>query len=161
MPLKVSSNTKGTWITWETPDESLSATFRIRPEMPEDEMLGVLVKATTFIANQMGIMASQIAELELAIMGSGASPAENRTPNPAMTTGMTSLQATPNPGPSTADPNALRVPMMSPASLSDKPSDGGPANDHFGWSSMPTTSVPPELADPKAGGWELIPPGEM
>lgn len=155
MPLKVSSNTKGTWITWETPDESLSATFRIKPEMSEEEILKTLVKAVIFIGNQMGIMAAEIAELELAIMGSTAPTAATATASettPARTAG----SAAAPPGLSTAQ----RVPMMPPASLSDLPNGGVPITT-FGWGSMPTRSVPAELAAPEAGGWEMIPPEEL
>ena len=149
MPLKVSSNSTGVWITWEMPDESMSATFRIKTKASDEEILRTLVKATTFIAKQMGEIDLEIAELELAI----------RRPN-AASTGVGSVSSpAATAGPPT-DPNAERIPMTSPASLSDRPSDGGPVST-FGWSSMPTVSVPSSLADPKGGGWEMIPPGEM
>lgn len=143
MPLKVSSNSKGTWITWETPDESVSSTFRIKPEDEDEKVLAILFKATRFIAAQMGAMAVEIAELEMEIRGTG----EVATTSP--TAPVETARAT--------DPNAPRIPMMSPASLSDKPADGGPVNTEFGWASMPTTSIP----EPLASQWEMIPPGEM
>lgn len=159
MPLRVSSNNKGTWITWETPDESLSATFRIKPEMSEEEILKTLVKAVIFIGNQMGIMATEIAELELAIMGSvpGTPSTMTTTTGTTLSTARPASAAT---GSAPVDPNAQRVPMMPPASLSDLPNGGVPITT-FGWGSMPTTSVPAELAAPEAGGWEMIPPGEL
>jgi hypothetical protein len=144
MPLKVSTRNKTVIITWENPDQSQSAEFRIRPTMTEEEMLEVLVKATTFIAKQMGEISSQIAELELEITGTTPGPSAPAT---------TALQA---PAPvQPADPSAPRIPMMPPVSLSDQPA-GGPPVSTFGWSDMPTMHVPPELAS----SWEMIPPGE-
>jgi len=156
MPLKVSSNSKGTWITWTTPDESVSSTFRVNPEAPDEKILEVLFKATRFIAAQMGALAVEIAELELEIMGTTAAP----TPQPALgpASRMTTTTTTAPSGPSMADPNAERI-LMTPAK-SDLPAGGVPITT-FGWSSMPTTSVPAELAAPEAGGWEMIPPGEL
>jgi hypothetical protein len=153
MPLKVSSNNRGTWITWTTPDESVSSTFRINPEAPDEKILEVLFKATRFIAAQMGSLAVEIAELELEIMGTTPGPSAHAT----------AMDAVKRPAPATAapavaDPNAERI-LMTPAK-SDLPAGGVPITT-FGWSSMPTTSVPAELAAPDAGGWEMIPPGEM
>lgn len=149
MPLKVSSNNKGTWITWETPDESVSSTFRIKPEDDDEKVLAILFKATRFIAAQMGAMAVEIAELEMEIRGGAPTDASAMRSTPRTAT--TAAPAT------AVDPNAPRIPMMSPASLSDKPSDGGPVNPEFGWASMPTNAIP----EPLAGQWEMIPPGEM
>lgn len=129
MPLKMSSNSKGTWITWEAEDESLTATFRVKPEMSDQEILATLMKATAFIAKQMGI------------------PQDGPASPPGATVGAASTP--------TAPPNAPRVAMMPPASLSDLPAGGAPA-DTFGWSSLPTMSVPENLS----GDWEMIPPGE-
>lgn len=144
MPLKVSSNNKGVWITWESPDESQSATFRIKPEMDEAEMLAMLVKATTFIAKQMGEISQQIAELEMELLG-------GTTPSPASSVKPASI---PTP------PGAPRIQMMSPASLSDAPAGGAPV--HFGWGETPPrASGGPQVPGHLAGEWELIPPGEM
>lgn len=151
MPLKMSSNSKGTWITWESEDDRRSATFKIKATDTDQEILATLIKATRFISAQM----EQPAQLDLEIMST--------TPGvsaPATATGAVKHLAPAIAAPVAADPNAPRVPMMPPASLSDRPSDGGPTST-FGWSSMPTTTVPAELAAPQAGGWEMIPPGEM
>lgn len=145
MPLRVSSNSKGTWITWETPDESVSSTFRIKPEDPEEKILETLVKAVRFISAQTGQLQLEIAELEAEIVGGPASTATNPTKRSVTSTGPATLP----------DPSAPRVPMMPPASLSDQPA-GGPPVQTFGWGSMPTRHVPPELA----ADWSLIPPGE-
>lgn len=146
MPIKTTSNDKGMWITWETPDEGVSTTFRIRKTDSDSEVLGKLFRLTRFIAAQMDEMATEIAELELEILG-GARGATTSLPAPATTATAT-------------DPSAPRIPMMSPASLSDQPAGGAPVST-FGWGSMPTTSVPAQLAAPEAGGWEMIPPEEM
>lgn len=140
MPLKVSSNAKGTWITWEAIDESQTSTWRIKTEMTDPEMLAVLVKAATFIGKELNLMTLEIAELEAAIRGTA--PAGQST------------QPTSTPAAS-APPGALQIPMMPPASLSDLP-NGGPPVQTFGWASMPTTTVPAELAQ----DWEMIQPGE-
>ena len=148
MPLKISSNTKGTWITWETPDESLSATFRIKPEMDDSEILKTLVKATVFISRQMGEMEAEISLLEAEIFGAAAAPQSS----PASPGHGTAASVSEGHVPSAA----TRIAMPDPAKLSDRPSDGGPVNSHFGWGSAPTQQVPARLA----GEWELIPPGE-
>lgn len=149
MPLKMSSNARGIWITWEAPDESRSMTYRIKPEMDDADMLRILTRAVVTIGKEMGETNLEIAELEMVIRGpNAASTGAGSASSPAATA-----------GPPT-DPNAERIPMTSPASLSDRPSDGGPVST-FGWGSMPTTSVPAPLADPKNGGWEMIPMEDM
>lgn len=154
MPLKVTSNDTGVWVTWGTPDEGISTTFRIKKTDSDDEILKKLIRLTRFIASQMGELASEIETLEAEIMGTSApapAPATMSTPQTATTASST---------PVVPDPSAPRIPMMSPASLSDLPAGGAPVST-FGWGSMPTTSVPAQLAAPEAGGWEMIPPEEM
>lgn len=150
MPIKTTSNDKGMWITWETPDEGVSTTFRIRKTDSDSEVLGKLFRLTRFIATQMDEMATEIAELELEIMGESAPVIPSRTVAPAVNAAASSPP----------DPSAPRILMTSPASLSDQPAGGAPVST-FGWGSMPTTSVPAQLAAPEAGGWEMIPPEEM
>lgn len=147
MPIKVTSNDKGVWITWGTPDEGISTTFRLAKADPDEEILKKLIRLTRFIASQMGELATEIEELEIAILGSSA----------IGTPAITASKASPAPVP---DPNAPRIQMTPPASLSDQPA-GGPPVSTFGWSSMPTTAVPSELSAPERGGWEMIPPEEM
>lgn len=154
MPLKVTSNSSGLWITWTTPDEGMSATFRIRTSMDDEEILKQLMKATTFISSQMGMLQTEIDLLEAEIRGSAPTAATaTKTPGASPVRTVESAPAT------APDPNAPRIPMMSPASLSDAPAGGAPV-ETFGWSSYPTTTVPGHLADPKNGGWEMIPEGE-
>jgi hypothetical protein len=141
--IKVSHNNKGTWITWEAEDQSLSATFRIKPEMTDEETIQTLARAVNFIATQMGVMGTA-----LVTMPSSAT----QTPSFTKASGIASPAGAVSP----PDPNAPRVPMMPPASLSDQPAGGAPV-DAFGWSSLPTHSVPGNLA----GDWEMIPEGEM
>lgn len=144
MPIKVTSNNDGAWITWATPDEGVSTTFRIKKTDPDEVVLEKLVKLTRFIGSQMGELATEIAELEMEILGT-APTAPDLQP----------AQAAPVPAP----PDAPRIPMMSPASLSDAPAGGAPV-ETFGWSSYPTTTVPEHLASATGGGWEMIPEGE-
>lgn len=148
MPLKASSNDKAMWVTWGTPDEGVSTTFRINKSDPDEEVLAKLVRLTRFIASQMDQQATEIAELEQAIRGQSPAEAEK-------TSAATARTATPS-----SNPNAPRIPMPSPASLSDLPAGGLPPASHFGWADMPTTSVPEHLAKPEAGAWEMIPPNE-
>lgn len=144
MPIKVTSNSDGVWITWGTPDEGVSTTFRIKKSDPDEEILKKLVRLTRFIGSQMGELMAEITELETEILG-GAQGATTSPPAPATTA-------------TVADPSAPRI-LMTPQT-SDLPAGGAPV-ETFGWGSMPTTSVPPQLAAPEAGGWEMIPPGEM
>lgn len=145
MPLKVSSNSTGTWITWEKPDESVSTTYRLKTKMTDEEILKTLVRAVTFISREMGLLQAEIAQLELEIMG---------TP-PGGETASVTLTPASAPAPTATAPSASPIPMMPPASLSDRPADGGPVTT-FGWDSMPTTTVPQHLQQ----AWEIIPPGE-
>lgn len=139
MPLKVSSNSSGTWITWEMPDESVSTTFRLKTKMTDEEILKTLVKAASFISKEMGLMQDEIALLEAEIGGVAQGVATSPTA-PATTAIAT-------------DPSTPRIPMMSPASLSDQPAGGAVP---FGWGDYPTTTVPEHLQ----AAWEIIPPGE-
>lgn len=159
MTLKVSSNSTGVWITWEMPDESMSATFRIKTKSSDQEILKTLVKATTFIASQMNLVDQEIAELESAIRGSGASGTFGPTTDSTSSAHQTQA-ATQGASSTPSVPSGERI-VMTPAALSDRPSDGGPVSPNFGWSSMPTTSVPKNLTTEQGGGWEMIPPGEM
>lgn len=153
MPIKVTSNDKGVWITWGTPDEGISTTFRLAKADPDEEILKKLIRLTRFIASQMGELATEIEELEISILGSAPTGA-TATTSPARTPVSTAPLAV------APDPNAPRIQMTPPASLSDQPA-GGPPVSTFGWSSMPTTAVPSELSAPERGGWEMIPPEEM
>lgn len=154
MPIKATSNDKGIWITWETPDEGISTTFRLMKKDSDEEILSKLFRLTRFISAQMGELNSEIAELELEIRGSDAAAA---LPHSAAQGPAPSASSEPA---ATVPPNATRILMPPPGSLSDLP-NGGPPVSTFGWGSMPTTSVPSSLADPKNGGWEMIPPEEM
>lgn len=49
---------------------------------------------------------------------------------------------------------------MPPASLSDRPADGGPPPNAQFWETMPTAQVPSHLALGADSGWEIIPEGE-
>lgn len=163
MPLKVSSNQDSLWVTWTSPDEDRTSTFRIRKTDPDEEVLKKLVRLTRFIASQMDEQTLEIAELELAIRGTAAPTQRLALEGVDRTTGTTATTSltTPALGPSTADPNAPKILMTPPASLSDQPAGGPPPISTFGWGSMPTVSVPAELAAPAAGGWEMIPPEEL
>lgn len=155
MPIKATSNDKGMWITWETPDEGISTTFRLKKGDSDQEILGKLFRLTRFIASQMGELATEIAELELQILGSApVGPGSSASANPSATSA-----STPSAGPTATPPtDAPRIQMPSPATLSDKPAGGLPPRDGFGWGDMPTTVTPDMAASPM--GWEMIPPGE-
>lgn len=143
MPIKATSNDKGMWITWETPDEGISTTFRIRKTDKDEEVLGKLFRLTRFIASQMDQMQTEIAELETQILGADA--AASGFPPSVPTASKADAQSAP--------PDAPRI-LMTPQT-SDLPA-GGPPVQTFGWADMPTRHVPPELAST----WEMIPPGE-
>lgn len=129
-------------LTWTTP--TMEASWKVRPQMEEAEILDTLERVVRFVRTQNG-------EPTFPVRYPDAPGAPS-----AMTPGIPLPQPTPAPGPSTAP----RVPMMPPASLSDRPSDGGrPGNQEF-WESMPTLAVPEHLARESSGGWEMIPPGE-
>jgi hypothetical protein len=114
----------------------------------EVEQVKALLKAVGFLGSQTGVVPP--------LTGAGSAP-QTSGPAGSATTAPSTSPTPPPPGPSTGP----RVPMMPPGSLSDRPADGGPPRDTFQWASMPTMSVPPELAAPEAGGWEMIPPGEV
>ncbi len=156
MTLSVKSQKGTVLIKWtgEMAKGEMTAEWRISPTMSQEEVLDVLVRATNFLASQMGSISQ---ELDSVIAASTA-------PAFAKDTGTTT--PTTSPGTASGDPiapsepqnsNVARVPMMPPASLSDAPAGGAPTNQSF-WSGMPTT-VPGEMtASPM--GWEMIPPGE-
>ncbi len=150
MSLSVRSAKGAVLIKWtgEMAKGEMTAEWRISPTMSQEEVLDVLVRATDFLASQMGVISQEISALSAATAGTEA---------PAGGTAAPSV----NPGSAShSEPqssNIARVPMMPPTSLPDAPAGGAPTNQNF-WSGMPTT-VPGELtASPM--GWEMIPPGE-
>jgi len=141
MPLKfTNSKTKGLTIAWTNEDKSRTATFTVPSEATDREQVEALVKALGFLVSQ-----------------TGASVPDT---SPTGTRGTAATLPTAPHSPAATHPSAPQVPMMPPVSLSDRPADGGmPGNAEF-WQSMPTLSVPQELAGEGGGGWEMIPPGE-
>lgn len=140
MPLKFTNRATGLTILWENEDRTRTMTYVIPKQVPEREQVQALMRAVGFLGLQVGIAPPTAAPTVAA---------------PAATTISTAAAG------AAASTSAPQVPMMPPASLSDRPADGGrPSNFEF-WESMPTVSVPPQLAGEAQGGWELIPPEEM
>jgi len=138
MPLKYTNRANALTILWTSQDATRTASFQIPKQGTDKEQVEALVKALGFLVSQTGAT--------VPTPGS-AVPARSVSPSGA------------TPAPSAASP-AHQVPMMPPASLSDRPSDGGrPQNFEF-WESMPTMAIPQALAQEPGGGWEMIPPGE-
>lgn len=147
MPLSFRNTKTDLVIAWESEDKSRTATFKVPKQAPEEEQVAAMQRALNYLAMQTGVALTVARTLPHA--PEGVSPTTGTTPTIPLTTF--------DPGPSTAG----RIPMMPPASLSDRPSDGGrPGNVEF-WESMPTTQLPAMLQSEKAGGWEFIPPEEM
>lgn len=143
MPLKFTNRATGLTILWENEDRTRTATFVIPKQTSEREQVEALLKAVGFLGLQVGIVSA-----------AAAAPSTSAPTEPAGT--VSAVPAATAPAPS-----GPLVPMMSPASLSDRPADGGrPGNFEF-WQSMPTMAVPEHLAGDAQGGWEMIPPEEM
>jgi hypothetical protein len=150
VPLKVSSNSNGTWITWENPDETQSATFKIKAKDSEEKILQTLVKAVIFIGKQMNLMQTEIALLEAERTVPTAT-----APVPGVAPGTARTAASGTNGPTTPPPNAERIAMMSPESLPDTPA--------FGWEAPGAVRAVPNMPALPAhlqGEWEVIQPGE-
>lgn len=141
MPITAKVVNKTLVLTWASEDQTTEASFKIPPTASDEETLAMLTKAVRFMRAQMPTTDT-------------ATDAEQWTPT-TMTPVATASTVTPPPS------DAIRIPMLSPAAMSDKPSDGGPPRDGFNWGDLPTTTIPPQLAANPEHGWEMIPPGEM
>jgi hypothetical protein len=128
----------------------MEASWKIRPKATEEEILSTLERVIRFVRSQNQQDAVAISELERDL-GVPVTTAATSSTTPTATAASPSAAA----GTGGLD-SAPRVQMMPPGSLSDRPSDGGPTQDNFGWGSMPTTTVPAHLQQ----AWEIIPPGE-
>lgn len=145
MPIEIKMVNRALTLTWTNEDQTTEASWKIRPDLQETEKLAVLRRALTFMESQLGIVSTPV------IM----SRAPGSTSPTAPATGATTD------APREA-PQGLLLPTMSPAQLSDRPSDGGPPVGSMSqkfWEGMPTT-VTPDLAAPGRGGWEMMPPEE-
>jgi len=125
-------------LKWESP--TMEASWKIRPQMSEGEMLQTLERVTQFVRAQYG------QTLAGSPMPSAAS---------AMAAG---IPETPI-APALPQTEVGKILMAPPTALSDAPAGGlPPVNKEF-WESMPTLEVPGNLApswemDPDAGaGW--------
>jgi hypothetical protein len=148
MPIKFTNTAKALKIEWANEDASQTASFSVPKQATEVEQVKALLKAVGFLGSQTGVVPP--------LTGAASAP-QTSGPAGSATTAPSTSPTPPPPGPSTGP----RVPMMPPGSLSDRPADGGvPKNLEF-WQSMPTLSVPENLALNNDGGWEMIPPGEM
>ncbi|SRR6266576_2434319 len=138
MPLKFTNRANALTILWTSEDATQTASFQVPKQATDKEKVESLVKALGFLVAKTG----------------AAVPSIPTTMTPADTAPTAIPTGTPpSPGP--------RVQMMPPASLSDRPSDGGRPNNAEFWESMPTTAVPQNLAVSDDGGWEMMPPEEM
>lgn len=138
MSLTIRSLKGDTKITWVSEDQATEASWTIKKDMTEEQGWKILTKATVFIGKQLGMMPETMA-------------------GPMGGTGSASAPAAPIPTGSTQP--SQRVQMMNPASLPDRPSDGGPptgAMDQTFWGSMPTAEVPGHLAASEHA-WEMDP----
>lgn len=132
MPIKVKTLKGNTTISWTNEDQTTAASWTIKQGATEAEAWETLTKATVFIGKQIGTMG------------------EPTTPT------ATAPRATASGSSQSATTPALQLPTMSPMSLSDKPSDGGPPTgsmDSKFWETMPTAEVPGHLA----GDWQMDP----
>lgn len=142
MPLKYSNTKTALKIEWTSPDGTQTASFQVPKEAPDETQVKALLKALAFLGAQTGVV-----------------PPVTTTATPPTTapsvTSPTTGSVTSTPGGA-----APRVPMMPPASLSDRPADGGPPPNAQFWETMPTAQVPSHLALGADSGWEIIPEGE-
>lgn len=119
-------------LTWTSLDGASEASWKFGPEDSEDKVLDLLERAVTYVRTQRGEHATAVQELESEIYPERR---PERTPE---------------------ELKGQRIAMTPPAALSDRPSDGGPPQDGFGWASMPTTSIPEHLGSQ----WEMVPEDE-
>lgn len=142
MPLKYSNTKTALKIEWTSPDETQTASFQIPKQATDEQQVKALLKALAFLGAQTGVVP----------------PATTTATPPTTAPSVTS----PTTGSVTSTPGgaAPRVPMMPPASLSDRPADGGPPPNAQFWETMPTAQVPSHLALGADSGWEIIPEGE-
>lgn len=142
MPLKYSNTKTALKIEWTSPDETQTASFQIPKQATDEQQVRALLKALAFLGAQTGVVPPV--------------PTAATATTSGTTSARTAESAAVPPGPSTAP----RVPMMPPASLSDRPADGGPPPNAQFWETMPTAQVPSHLALGADSGWEIIPEGE-
>lgn len=130
-------------LTWSSP--TMEASWKIAPQMTEEEMLGTLTQMVSFVRQQRGATQMEIAKLETELGMRPAAPATAPSPVPAPS-------ATPVPptGPG-------KILMGPPTTLTDAPAGGAPARSDVDWSSMPSTTVPEHLQK----AWEMVPPEEQ
>lgn len=142
MALKYTNTKVNLKIEWESEDKSQTASFSIPKLGTDAQQVKALIKALAFLGAQTGVVPP--APTGATAMTSGTTPAK------------TAESAAVPPGPNTAP----RLQMTPPAGLSDAPAGGPPPVDRTFWESMPTTTLPPQLASSPMG-WEMIPPGEV
>lgn len=148
MPLKLKTTNGMMTLTWIKDDATAEASWRIPKDATDEQVVSLLRQALSHIQNQgqqmvlFDVDGFDLTMRKDASATTGASPASSRTASTPTTDG------------------TIRIPMGPPASLSDKPSDGGPPQGSMGsqfWESMPTKEVPGQLA----AEWEMAPPEEM
>lgn len=145
MPLKYSNTKTALKIEWTSPDGTQAASFQIPKQATDEQQVKALLKALAFLGAQTGVVPPAPA-------GAPVTPSTIQTATPA--------PPSPAGGPTSGPVTAPRVPMMPPASLSDRPADGGPPPNAQFWETMPTAQVPSHLALGADSGWEIIPEGE-
>lgn len=137
MPLKLTKATKtGELVfTWTADDGSFDATWRVKAESEEDEILDTLTKVVRFVRTQRAETIAQVQEIEDFLRTDSEGEWKTAPTVPA---------------------EAERIPM-GPPRASDLPSDGGPVN---GWAVMASRPQIPATSANGPMGWEYIPPGE-
>lgn len=149
MPLKLKTTNGMMTLTWIKDDQTAEAAWRIPKDATDEEVISLLRRALSHIQNQ--------SEAPTVLFDADAFDLTMRK-DVSATTATTSASTRTTSAPTTD--GAIHIPMGPPASLSDKPSDGGPPQGSMGsqfWESMPTKEVPGQLAME----WEMAPPEEM
>lgn len=146
MALKYTNTKVNLKIEWESEDKSQTASFSIPKLGTDAQQVKALIKALAFLGAQTGVVPPP----------STAPTGATAMTTPLATSARTVESAAAPPGPNTAP----RLQMTPPAGLSDAPAGGPPPVDRTFWESMPTTTLPPQLASSPMG-WEMIPPGEV
>lgn len=145
MPLKLKTTNGMMTLTWIKDDATAEASWRIPKDATDEQVVSLLRQALSHIQNQ----GQQTVLFD--VDGFDLTMRRDASATTATTSGSS--------GTTPATDGAVHIPMGPPASLSDRPSDGGPPQGSMGsqfWESMPTKEVPGQLA----ADWQMIAPEE-
>lgn len=143
MPLSLKTVKGVVTLTWSSP--TMEASWKIRPQMTEMEMMDTLCRVVIFVNSQN----RELGKMEYELLGDASAAGMSGEGNaPASSASQPGTQAPAQAG---------RILMGPPATVSDRPSDGGVPQGNIDFTSLPTTTVPAELQQT----WEMAPPEEM